>query len=210
MEFIDIISFEAIERIIILVGIISFCVYVFKNYILKDELDNISFENQILFNQRITEKISELRTKMRADRIAIFQFHNGEYFNSSNSILKLTMTHEVVREGVSKIIKDFKNILVSEYPVLCQKLLQENKYFIDNLKSLSDDENEIKADMLNYGIGSMYYMRLNDINTNMIGFICISFRDELDDNHEINDTDDFYAEFKKLTVIIQSILTKKK
>src|SRR4051812_24213923 len=60
-----------------------------------------SFERSVNKNVRIRELLAELRVPYMADRVCLYQFHNGEYFHSGDSIMKCSLTHFVTRVGVS-------------------------------------------------------------------------------------------------------------
>jgi len=57
--------------------------------------------------------LSELRSKLRADRAYIFEIHNGDDFPSVAPNHKLTCTYEVVNEGVSEFATMLQNIKAS-------------------------------------------------------------------------------------------------
>ena len=51
-------------------------------------------------NMRVRETLSEIRSLVGSDRVLLYQFHNGEYFVSGDSIQKLSLTHYASRRGV--------------------------------------------------------------------------------------------------------------
>lgn len=57
--------------------------------------------------------LSELRSKLKADRAYIFEIHNGDDFPSVAPNHKLTCTYEVVNEGVSEFATMLQNIKAS-------------------------------------------------------------------------------------------------
>ena len=57
--------------------------------------------------------LSELRSKLKADRAYIFEIHNGDDFPSVAPNHKLTCTYEVVNEGVSEFASMLQNIKAS-------------------------------------------------------------------------------------------------
>jgi len=52
-------------------------------------------------NSNIRDLLVELRTVQNADRAKLFQFHNGEYFVSGESVMKLSLTHVAMKTGIS-------------------------------------------------------------------------------------------------------------
>lgn len=45
--------------------------------------------------------LSELRAVVDSDRVRLFQLHNGEYFLSGESSMKISMTHVYVKTGIA-------------------------------------------------------------------------------------------------------------
>ena len=55
----------------------------------------------INYNSKIRDLLVELRTVQNADRAKLFQFHNGEYFVSGESVMKFSLTHVAMKTGIS-------------------------------------------------------------------------------------------------------------
>lgn len=80
--------------------------------------------NQI--NQRLTDTMNHYG----ADRIYIGNYHNGDHFspNYKNAIWKITVSHEIVKPGTSRIQKSWQAVLVTNilefiYPIMTGLLL---------------------------------------------------------------------------------------
>lgn len=59
------------------------------------------FDLTINKSAKIQALLSELRAVIDSDRVTLFQLHNGEYFLSGESSMKLSMTHVYVRTGIA-------------------------------------------------------------------------------------------------------------
>lgn len=62
---------------------------------------------------RINERLFGLLNELRAMRICVFQFHNGEQFMLSNHAWKLSCSHEVLRPGVDATQKKNVHLYIS-------------------------------------------------------------------------------------------------
>lgn len=51
--------------------------------------------------REIQARLSELRDRLEAFRVCVFQFHNGQQFHRSNHMWKLSLSHETAHTGVS-------------------------------------------------------------------------------------------------------------
>lgn len=67
--------------------------------------------------------LAELMVSTGADRAYIIQFHNGTYYLNSSGQVKMSCTHEMVKEGVSKEQSAFQNLLTSHYPVVINTII---------------------------------------------------------------------------------------
>ena len=66
-------------------------------------------------DSRIHDMLVELRTETRADRVQIFQFHNGEFYDNSISIRRFSCCYEVLKEGIASSFDMYQNCLISGY-----------------------------------------------------------------------------------------------
>lgn len=64
---------------------------------------------------RIHEVLTELRVTIRASRALVFQFHNGGSFVDGGSIKRFSMTHESCETGITSVILDSQDVLLTRY-----------------------------------------------------------------------------------------------
>lgn len=86
---------------------------------------NFLDESAVTSGRTINNLLLELRVKMNADRVAIFLFHNGQYFNPNiinNSIWKFTCAYESCKAGVSYESSKMNNLLLTNYITLIESL----------------------------------------------------------------------------------------
>ena len=51
-------------------------------------------------DQKILTKMEQVKELLGADRILVFDFHNGEHFANGRSALRMSATYEVTKYGV--------------------------------------------------------------------------------------------------------------
>lgn len=74
------------------------------------------FDLSINRNAKVQALLSELRPVMDADRVELFQLHNGEYFLSGESQLKTSLTHFYVRTGIAMpLFEQNQNVPTSHF-----------------------------------------------------------------------------------------------
>lgn len=72
---------------------------------------------------KINETMTVLRNVLNADRVSLYQFHNGESFSLANPIFKLTCSHEIVKKGLCYESEKIKAVCVSNLMDLCSPLI---------------------------------------------------------------------------------------
>ena len=63
----------------------------------------------------IHELLTELRITTRASRALVFQFHNGGSFVDGGSIKRFSVTHESCEVGVTSVMLDSQDVLLTRY-----------------------------------------------------------------------------------------------
>jgi hypothetical protein len=59
----------------------------------------------------VYERLVELRTTLKADRVFIHQFHNGNFFSNKQPIWKFSRSYEVTAQGVSYESQNNQNVM---------------------------------------------------------------------------------------------------
>ncbi len=70
---------------------------------------NISAEK----NEKIQEKLTELRITLNADRTYLSMFHNGFKYADGSEVLKKSRTNESVAEGITFEAEKYRNLMIS-------------------------------------------------------------------------------------------------
>jgi hypothetical protein len=104
---------------------------------------NEKFENSINKSSLIRDHLAELRAIMGADRVLLFQLHNGQYYFSGEGADKLSLTHFVVDAGVAvpdRAGTRLQNIPISYWPETL-KIMQTKGYFLEQASGFADPFN---------------------------------------------------------------------
>ena len=124
---IELVEGNIIISLALIIGLIFLFLIVIFNKILSDKIVNLF--NKILKNKK-TEKLDDrvievvnnidtelavLRSILKADRAYIYEFHNGDRFLSDKPRYKMSKTHEKVKKGISREIKNEQELDISLY-----------------------------------------------------------------------------------------------
>lgn len=108
----------------------------------KKKKSTIDFDMDIHF--QINSILYQMLMIYRACRVLIIQFHNGEEYYTGQSMIRMTVTNEVVFPGVKKISQDYNGIHVSS---IMHSLMREIRA-LDYVYIPSKEEGESKIDTL--------------------------------------------------------------
>jgi hypothetical protein len=130
------------------------------------------FERGINQNVRLRELLSELRVPYTADRVRLYQFHNGDYYHSGESIMKCSLTHFVTKVGVANPIGG--QSIPSTQMVLSLKAIQDKSSVLFTYGTLEDDS-FLDGLFLNNGSFAVLVTAVRDSRKNWVGVLCVDW-----------------------------------
>lgn len=124
-------------------------------------------------NENVEKALEYTLDKLHADRVYIFEFHNGEHFYSGNHQQKFSATYESVGPGISSESLNLQNLRVSTFNHFIKDIIDYKIHIFD-----SDYKNK-KSLCYNWfkqrGIQNSYAFPIKTLNKKIIGIICIDF-----------------------------------
>ena len=133
----------------------------------------MSVVSDILVSEKIYLILKRLIDDTGADRISIFQFHNGNYFYTGNSIEKMTNTHEVALQGISREQVVSCDMMVAPYRSMLSGMIKNEIYSVVDIDD-AGSYNE-KAFFYERGAMSSHMILIKDKSEKLLGFICVDF-----------------------------------
>lgn len=123
--------------------------------------------------------LSELLLTTKASRALVFQFHNGTHYVNSASQMKMSCTHEIVADGISKEAKSMQNMLISQHAQAVNDIISHPSAIVD----INDcDTEELKQILRAQGVEVAVYAPFSR-GTDVEGFIGINYLDPIDHNY---------------------------
>lgn len=153
---------------------------------------------------QILKRMEEVKELLNADRIHVYEFHNGEHYANGRSALKVSCTYEVCRTGVNTIQRESMSLPISCMPRYIAKVLDNSTV---NVKDIDDIKEEMPA-TYNLKVSQGVRAYTNEVIYNKlrepVGFIEIQWFDRKHfsrDDHEL---------LRLATFIEESILNDEK
>ena len=108
---------------------------VFASYLLYDyrvkELQTVDMTKVLKQDRRIEDLMEEFMYSVGADRIYVFQFHNGINYYSGEHMHRMTNTYEAVRDGVSEEKANLTNLQIKDFRWFLETVVEGRLYILD-------------------------------------------------------------------------------
>ena len=163
---------------LLIVAVSATIVAIIKSYKnTKSEIDTLpkKIKYQVNIDDSIISKMEDLKELLNADRVQIYDFHNGGHYANGRSALKTSCTYEVIRTGISHKQSYLQSIPLSCLSRFISKLMNDGFLEVKNLEEIKDEmpsTYQLKKDMQ---INSFYDVILNNKNGEPIGFLAVQY-----------------------------------
>lgn len=148
---------------------------VYKNT--QKEIETIpkKIKKQALYDNLIIEKMESLKEYLNADRVQIYDFHNGGHYANGRSALKTSCSYEVVRNGIVPKQNQLQSIPLPCIAKFISQLLNDNFMEIKELEEIKEAMPSTYQLKKSQNINSFYDIVLNNKAGEPIGFLAIQF-----------------------------------
>lgn len=120
------------------------------------------------------DKLNEVRVTLNADRVYIVQYHNGSHFKSGQSMMKLSMTHEVLAAGIRSELENTQGLPISMFANVFQQFYRDGYIVIEDMDHKSVDQ-LLASYYKKRGVQSVYAYPIKNLHGHFIGSIMVSF-----------------------------------
>lgn len=87
---------------------------------------------------KVLKRMEEVKELLNADRVHVYEFHNGEHYANGRSALKLSCTYEVCKAGVKIIQKDCLSMPISCMPKYIAAILDSSIVEVKDIESIKE------------------------------------------------------------------------
>lgn len=124
-------------------------------------------------NEDVYKALEHTLNKVDADRVVVYEFHNGDVYYSGSSQQKFSNTYEVLSEGVSSEIKNQQNLRVSSFNRFVKPLIDNDEYSFGEIVNI--DNVGIKEFFEDQGTKSTFCVPIKLLTGKIIGILGIDF-----------------------------------
>lgn len=173
----------------------------------KKEIENSipkKIRNQCNIDNEIIKRMEELKEYLNADRVQVYDFHNGGHYANGRSALKTSCTYEVCRTGCRSYQMYLQSIPLSCIPQFIETLLNNEELGINDLEDMKDTMTSTYHLKKDQGVRCFYDIVIHNKNKEPIGFLAIQYLEE----NKIKFNNDEKNEILKLKFFIEENLEK--
>ena len=135
----------------------------------------------------IIRRMEQVKELLNADRVQLYDFHNGEHYANGRSALKTSCTYEVLRQGITSHQMKLQSIPLSCIPKFIKTLLDKNQLEVKDIEDLKEIMPATYSLKKTQDIKSFYDIILNNKQGEPIGFIAIQYVSDYRKTYSNND-----------------------
>ena len=152
----------------------------------------------------IINKMEEVKELLNADRVQVYDFHNGGHFANGRSALKVSCSYEVCRAGIKSYQMYLQSIPLNCIPQFIKTLLNKNRMIINDLEEIKDIMPATYSLKKSQNVKSYFDIILNNEFNEPIGFLAIQY----ESINKVNFSEKEINEILKLKFFIEENLEK--
>ena len=166
--------------------VIYFCIKYINSALQKTDVGkSIKAQNHI--DMEIVGKMNYYKELLNADRVLLFEFHNGQHYSSYRSALKMSPSYEVFRAGLESVRERCSNLPVSIMPKLIQQITTNGESICRDIEDIKDDMGNSYEFKKTLGIASFCDIAIRNKQGDVIGFVAVQWTDIMPDNVDLEE-----------------------
>ena len=176
---------ETAQSIGVVLAEILLAIYFCKQYIDKYQKEHPvqiaeSIVEQNSIDLRIIEKMDYYKELLKADRILLFEFHNGQHYSNYRSALKMSASYEVYRAGLESSREKCANLPIAIMPRFIADITKKGRAFCKDIEEIKNEMGNSYEFKKSIGIKSFYDVAIRDEDQNVVGFVAVQWNHEVD------------------------------
>ena len=143
----------------------------------QEDKVNVSknIEKQSKRDCEIMKEADKLKELLNADRVQIYEFHNGVHYANGRSALRTSCTYESCRFGVEGCIDRLNGIPLSVIPTFIKTLLDKGELLVKDLEDIKETMPSTYNLKKSMNIKSFYDFAIHNTNGEPVGFVAVQF-----------------------------------
>lgn len=149
-----------------------FCKQYLDKYFKKTNVAKM-LPRQNKLDMEMLNKLEYVKEILNADRVHIYEFHNGEHYSSNRPAYKFSCTYEVFKAGNKPVQQECINLPTNCMPSFVNKIMKDGKFVCKDLESIKDNMASTYNFKKALNIKSFYDVAIKNREGEIIGFVAI-------------------------------------
>lgn len=149
-----------------------FCKQYLDKYFKKTNVAKM-LPRQNKLDMEMLNKLEYVKEILNADRIHIYEFHNGEHYSSNRPAYKFSCTYEVFKAGNKPVQQECINLPTNCMPSFVNKIMKDGKFVCEDLEDLKDTLPSTYNFKKALNIKTFYDIAIKNREGEIIGFVAI-------------------------------------
>lgn len=141
----------------------------------KDLSVSYKIPKQAKYDIDIVRKMEQVKEIFNADRVQVYEFHNGEHYANGRSALKVSCTYEVYRVNIEPVQTKMTSIPISCIPHFITQLLDEEFIKVPNVENIKDKMPSTYSLQKSIGVSAYQNLIIKNDNNEPVGFVSIQW-----------------------------------
>ena len=130
-------------------------------------------------NLEIYQHMNYYKELLKADRILLFEFHNGQHYSNYRNALKMSASYEVYRAGLDSIMNPCTNIPIAIMPKLIHDITTKDYAYCPDIELIKGDMGNSYEFKKSIGVKSFFDIPLHDKEGTIIGFVAVHWNNPI-------------------------------
>ena len=126
---------------------------------------------------------------LKADRILLFEFHNGQHDSNYRSALKMSASYEVYRAGLESSREKCSNLPIAIMPRFIASITRDGFAWCKDIEEIRYDMGNSYEFKKSIGIKAFYDVAIKDECGNVIGFVAVQWNETMPTDIDIKNID---------------------
>lgn len=156
-----------------MVDLLKEFVLLFRELFLYFSKRKRTIQDSIEIGNKVDKILDVLIEDTGADRAYVFQFHNGSYFYTGNSIDKMTNTHEKVVTGVSHEQLKYRDVVTAPFRYFVENIIKNKVYDCGDPDSIPHYNTRLM--ITDRGVKAFKIVKMADSLNRLVGFVGLDY-----------------------------------
>lgn len=147
-------------------------------------------KKQCDIDAEIIKRMEDVKEFLQADRVQIYDFHNGGHYANGRSALKTTCSYEVTRTGIKGYQMYLQALPLSAIPRFTKELLDKGEMCVEDIESIKSKMPGAYNIKLEQGVKGFHDVILHNKDKEPIGFLGIQYVNNPHKTYNKNEKDE--------------------